>query len=136
MKRILIDGGSFISKHSPWLLHFEQRMLELWCYTWVILVLRPFTEYHFFDPYYLDLGVWPIHWKPLHCYNIWLVSARVSLKYFLWPICYPVPMTLVFDLFLHFFYYTNNIWTVSASALMFYTNIPCDMIFLINFQPE
>ena len=36
---------------------FEQRVLELWYFTWVFLVIR--RGYHYFLPYDLDLGVWP-----------------------------------------------------------------------------
>ena len=41
------------------LITFEQWMLELWYFTWVFLVIRPFRGYHYFLPCDLDLGVWP-----------------------------------------------------------------------------
>ena len=42
---------------------FEQWVLELWNFTWVFFVIRPFSGYHYFLPCDLDLGVWPIFWK-------------------------------------------------------------------------
>ena len=66
----------------PLLITFEQWILELWYFTWIFPVIRPFRGYHYFLPCDLDLGVWPIF------------------------------------------------WTVSARALIFYTNIPCDKTFL------
>ena len=42
---------------------FEHWVLELWYFTWVILVIRPFSRYHYFWPCDLDPGVWPIFWK-------------------------------------------------------------------------
>ena len=45
------------------LISFEQWVLELLYFTWVFLVIRPFSGYHYFWPCDLDLGVWPIFWK-------------------------------------------------------------------------
>ena len=45
------------------LLITEPWVLELWYFTWVFLVIRPFRGYHYFLPCDLDLGVWPIFWK-------------------------------------------------------------------------
>ena len=42
---------------------FEQWVLELWYFTWVFLVIRPFCWYHYFLPCDLDLRVWPIFSK-------------------------------------------------------------------------
>ena len=39
---------------------FEHWVLELWYFTWVFLVIIPFSGYHCFWPCDLDLGVWPI----------------------------------------------------------------------------
>ena len=40
------------------LITFEQRVLELWYLTWVLLVATPFSVYKLFWP--CDLGGWPI----------------------------------------------------------------------------
>ena len=45
------------------LITFEQWLLDLWYFTWVFLVIRPFLGYHYFWPSDLDLGVWLIFWK-------------------------------------------------------------------------
>ena len=42
---------------------FKLWVLELWYFTGVFLVIRPFRGYHYFLPCYLDLGDWPIFWK-------------------------------------------------------------------------
>ena len=73
------------------LITFEQWLLELWYFTWVSFVIRPFRGYHLF----FTLWTWP-----------------ESLTYFLKT--YPA----------------NIFWKVSARALIFHTNIPCDEIFL------
>ena len=45
------------------LITFEQWVLELWYFTWVFFVMRPFCGYHYLLPWDLDLGVWSIFWK-------------------------------------------------------------------------
>ena len=40
------------------LISFEQWVLELWYFTWILPVIRPFRGYHYFLPCDLDLGVW------------------------------------------------------------------------------
>ena len=40
------------------LITFEQWVLELWYFTWIFPVIRPFRGYHYFLN--CDLGVWPI----------------------------------------------------------------------------
>ena len=40
------------------LITIEQWVLELWYFTWVSLVIRPFRGYHYFLPCDFDLGVW------------------------------------------------------------------------------
>ena len=52
----------FLKTLTLWI-SFEQWVLELWYYTWVFLVIRPFSGYHYFWPCDLDLGVRPIFWK-------------------------------------------------------------------------
>ena len=49
------------------LITFEQWVLELRYFTWVFLVVRPFSGYHYFWPCDFDLGVWPIFWKLEPC---------------------------------------------------------------------
>ena len=51
---------SVLSETLTLLITFEQWMLELWYFTWIFPVIRPFHGYHYFLPCDLDLGVWPI----------------------------------------------------------------------------
>ena len=80
-----------LKKTITLLITFEQWVLELWYFTWVFLVIRPFRGLHYFDP---------------------------------------VTLTLEFGPFFENFNLANNFWTVSARALIFHTNVPCDEIFL------
>ena len=75
---------------SPWslthflkiltlLITFEQWVLELWYFTWVLLVIRPFPGYHYFLPRDLDLGDWPIFWNFNLGYNFWTVKAKALI---------------------------------------------------------
>ena len=64
------------------LITFEQWVLELWYFTWVFLVIRPFRGYHNFLPCDLDLGVDPFFENFNLGYNFWTVSAE--LWYFTW----------------------------------------------------
>ena len=52
-----------LSETLTLLITFEQWVLELWFFTWVFLVIRPFRGYHYFLPCDLDLGVWAIFWN-------------------------------------------------------------------------
>ena len=52
-----------LSETLTLLITFEQWVLELWYFTWIFSVIRPFPGYHYFLPCDLDLGVWPIFWK-------------------------------------------------------------------------
>ena len=76
------------------LITFEQWVLELWCFTWVFLVIRPFCEYHYFLPcdldlraflrfhYFcdLDLRVWHLLFKNFNvAKNVWIVSTRALI---------------------------------------------------------
>ena len=53
--------------------------LELWYYTWIFLVIRPFRGYYYFLPYNLDLGVWPIFENFNPANNFWTVSSRTLI---------------------------------------------------------
>ena len=44
---------------------FKQWVLELWYFTWIFRVIRPFRWYHYFLLWDLDLGVGPIFLKTL-----------------------------------------------------------------------
>ena len=46
-------------------------------------------------------------------------------------IFYPVTLTLESGLLFEYFNLVNNIWLLSAKALIFHMNIPCDKIFLL-----
>ena len=50
---------TYFLKTLTLLITLEQWVLELWYFTWVFLVTRPFSGYHYFLPCDLDLGVWP-----------------------------------------------------------------------------
>ena len=39
-------------------------------------------------------------------------------------------LTLEFDVLFEIFNYVNNIWIVSARALIFHMNLPCDKIYI------
>ena len=45
------------------LITFEQWELELWYFTLIFPVIRPFRGDHYVLPCDLDLWVWPIYWK-------------------------------------------------------------------------
>ena len=115
------------------LITFEQWMLELWYFTCVFVVIRPFL------PFDLDLGVWPIVKNLNLANNFWIASARALIfhksipcdKNFPWIslFFYPVTLTLEFDPFYENFYLANIVWTVNARALIFHMSIPWDKIF-------
>ena len=59
---------------------FEQCVLELWYFTWIFLVLRPFREYQHFWPCDLDPGVWPVFICNINlAINFWTMNARVLM---------------------------------------------------------
>ena len=67
-----------LSETLTLLITFEQRMLELWYFTWVFLVIRPFCGYHYFLPCDLYLGV-PFFENFNLSYNFWTVGARALI---------------------------------------------------------
>ena len=66
------------------LITFEQWVLELWYFTWVFLVMRPFCGYHYSWPFDLDLGVWPILKKKTLTFLITFEKWMLELWYFTW----------------------------------------------------
>ena len=68
-----------LSETLTLLITVEQWVLELWYFTWVFLVMRLFRWCHYFLPFNLDFGVWPIFWKLYLAYNCWTVSARALI---------------------------------------------------------
>ena len=111
-------------------------MLELWYFTWVFLVIRPFfLGYHYFLPCDLDLGVWPIFLKTLTLLitfeqwelELWYFERQCSLMgtnnidIF--------SLTLEFDLLFENFNHSKNFWTVSAAVHSFHINICSDKVF-------
>ena len=85
------------------LITFEQWVLDLWYFTRVFLVMKPFCGYHYFLSCDLDLGVWSIfdpfflwknwtllitfeQWVIELCYSIWVfqVTKLVSRYLSLW----------------------------------------------------
>ena len=111
-------------------------MLELWYFTWVSLVMRPFRGLHYLDLVTLTLEFDILLKKINLAYNFWIVGVRalifhmtipcynnfpwVPLFFTLWP--WPWSMTH----FLKNFNLGYNIWTVGARALIFQMSIPCD----------
>ena len=103
-----------ISETLILLITFEQWVLELWYFTWVFLMVRPFRGYLF-------LPLWPWPWsltyflKNLLTLLITFEQWVLELWYFTWvlsvarPFCVyhyflHVTLTLEFDLSLNFFY--------------------------------
>ena len=80
---------------------FEQWVLELWYFTWILPVIRPFCGYHYFWHCDLDLEVSPIFFDTFHlAYNFWTVSARAFIFH----------MSIPFDkTFPWFYYFLSNI---------------------------
>ena len=68
-----------LSETLTLLITFEQWVLELWYFTGIFLVIRPFRGYHYFWPCDLDLEAWPIFWKLNFVNNFWTVSARALI---------------------------------------------------------
>ena len=95
----VINSG-LLSETLTLLITFEQWVLELWFFTWVFPVIRPFVGYHYFLPCDLDLGVWPINLPN----NFWTVSAKALIFHISIP-CDKIfllvlnLLTLTFDLF-------------------------------------
>ena len=115
------------------LITFEQWVLELWYFTWVFLVIRPFCGYYYFLPCDLDFGVWPIFLKTLtllKTFEQWVLElwyfTRVSLVirplrgfHHFWPCDLYLGVWPIFGNFNH----ANNFWIVSARALIFRMSI-------------
>ena len=130
------ESLTYFLKTLTLLITFEQWVLELWYFTWVFLVIRPFSGYHYFWPCDLDLGVWPNFLKTLTLlitFEQWLLE----LWYFTWvflvirPSCgYHYFLSCDLDLGVWTTYFKLNLaynfWTVSARALIFHMSIPCD----------
>ena len=72
----------FLKKTLTLLIAFEQWVLELWYFTWVFLVIRPFHGYHYFLHRDLDLGVWPFfeNLTLLIAFELWVLQ----LLHFTW----------------------------------------------------
>ena len=116
------------------LITFEQRVLELWYFTWVFLVIRPFPGFIIFDTVTLTLDFDPFFENLLITFEQWVLELWISLMNipcdttFPWvPLFfYPVTLTLEFDLLLKILtlLITFELWVQS-----FY--IPSDKIFLL-----
>ena len=61
------------------LVTFEQWVLELWYFTWIFPVIRPFHGFHYFLPYDLHLGVWPFFENFNLANNFWSVSVTAFI---------------------------------------------------------
>ena len=139
------------------LITYEQWDLELWCFTWVFLVIRSFCEYQYFWLCDLDVEFWLFKKKINIAYNFWTVIVRVLIfhisipcgKTFLWvpvltlefvsakalifhmSISSNITLTLQSGLRFEYFDVVNKIWIVRSRTLIFHMNIACDKIFLL-----
>ena len=91
------------------LITFEQLVLELWYFTWVFLVIRPFSRYHYFLQCDFDLVVCPIFGRTLSLlitFEPWVLE----LWYFTWVFLvirpfrwyhyfWPVTLTLKWEIY-------------------------------------
>ena len=127
---------AFFFKLLTLLIPFKQKVLELWYFTWIFPVIRPYHGYHYFYPVTFTIEFDPIFENFNFANNFWTVSAsalifHVSIpcgKAFSWFIIFDlVTLTLGFYLiFENFKLALNNFWTVSARALIFHMSIPGD----------
>ena len=125
---------TYFLKTLSLLISFEQWDLEIWYFTWVFLVIRPFSGYHYFWPLTLEFDPF---FENFNLANIfWTVSDRalifhmnipcdmtfpwIPLFFTLWPL--PWSLTHFFENF----NFANNFWTVRSRALIFHLSIPCD----------
>ena len=117
------------------MLTFNPWVLELWCFTWVYLVLILFRGYLFYWPYDLDLGVWPFFENFDLTNNFWTVRSRAFILHMIIScdntcLFDTVTLTLEFDLFL-FFFYSDCIWAFNSCEKIYdywYQDIcPCDL---------
>ena len=76
------------------LITFEQRVLELWYFTWVILVTRPFRGYHDFWPCDLDVNLFFENYNLAN--NFWTVSASALIFHMTIPCDKPFPWVALF----------------------------------------
>ena len=116
------------------MLTFNPWVLELWCFTWVYLVLILFRGYLFYWPYDLDLGVWPFFENFNLTNNFWTVRSRAFILHMIIScdntrLFDTVTLTLEFDPFFENFNLAYNFWTVGDRALIFHISIPCDKTF-------
>ena len=63
------------------LITFEQWVLELWYFTRIFPVIRPFRGYHYFDPVTLTLEFDPFFENFNLAIHFWTVSARAFILY-------------------------------------------------------
>ena len=146
---------------------FELLVLNLWYFTYIFPVRRPFRGYHyffyhvtltlefdsFFENFNLDTNFWTVSAGALIFHmrfflrqdlsvginNFDLVTLEFDLFFFktlsfrmtfeqwdleLWCFTWiPTMLTLEFDLLFENFNFVNNIWIVSAKALIFHMSI-------------
>ena len=111
-------------------------MLELWYFTWIFPVIRPFRGNHYF--FLCDLGVDPffLNFNFVNNLNSECLSFYISHEYFLWSdismgtiIFVLVTFTLEFDPFFENLNLADNFRKVSARSLIFHISIHCDKTF-------
>ena len=119
-----------LSETLTLLITFEQWVLELWYFTWIFPVIRPFHGYHFFfHPLTFTLEFDPFfeQWMLELWYFTWIFPVvRLFRGYY-----YFLPCDLdhgVWHIFENF-NLSYNFLTVSVRVLIFHMSIPCDKTF-------
>ena len=111
--------------------NFRKVSARAFIFYWVLLVARPFRVYQHFLPF--DLGVWPNLWKLLTLLKT-LEQWVLQLWYYTWVFYetrphhgywkfWPYDLDLVVNLLFENVNFVNNIWIVSARALISYISI-------------
>ena len=100
------------------LIIFEQWVLELWYFTWVFLVIRPFHGYHYFLPCDLDLEVWPFFEHFNLANYIWTVSARALIFYMSIPCDKTFPWVPLFSTLWPWHWSLTHFWGKTLTLLI------------------
>ena len=129
---------TYFQKTLTLLITFELWLLELWYFTWVFLVARPFRLYLHFWPCDLDLSLKFFYLANEFLNRVLELWIRISHEYFKRQdlsmdtnIFDLVTLTLEFELLFEIFNFVNHIWILRARALIFHMSIPWDKIFLL-----
>ena len=121
------------------LITFERWVLELWYFTCVSIVIRPFRGYHyFFSPVIFTLEFYLIFENLNPVQNFSTVSARALIFHMIIPcdMSFPWVSFFLYPVTLHFEFNPLKKLTllitfgkVSTRTLKFHKSIPCDKTF-------